>query len=220
MRTQSASLASELRAALGRSVVEGVQAPPNYSVLVEGKGRAARYVLYRATCLVLRTRSRARVVRALEACLQAHRGSPRRLRLRQTVVLSEAGALLLPPELFHRVEAVEGPLRGAGLWLADPPFAVLDPGSGALVVEGDGARPAPVRFWSLLRRDRDRPVARSEVLAAALRQLVRDSGVPARQGLRALFLALSGAQVAAIWYEGGNELTSRLVQAAEAGVRA
>lgn len=216
VRTESAPLAADLRAALGGSVVEGVQAPANYSVRVEGRGRGARYLLYRATCLVLRTRSRERLVLALRACLRAHRGSSRRLRLRQTVLVSQAGALLLPPELFHRVEAVEGALLEAGLRLAQPPFALLDEASGALVVEGDGAMQAPVRFWGVLGRDRQ-PVARSEVLAAALRQAVRDFGVPGPRAFLTLARVLSGARVGPVWYGGGRALVDQLVGAAGAG---
>ncbi|HXF56626.1 MAG TPA: hypothetical protein VNO34_03465 [Actinomycetota bacterium] len=213
VRAETASLATALRSALGGSVVEGAQAPPNYSVRVEGRGRAARYLLYRATCLVLRTRSRERLAGALVACLRAHRGSSPLLRLRRTVVLSESGVLVLPSELFHRVEGVEGALREAGLRLAEPPFAVLDPESGVAVLEAE-ARCAPVRFWGLLRRERGRPVARSEALAEAIRQASRDVGVPGPRALLALARALSEAEVGPVWYEGGRALVERLVEAA------
>jgi hypothetical protein len=187
---------------LASHLVEDVEAPPNYSVrLLErepGGIEAPRaFVLYRGQCLLMRTRRPDRVLRSLGDCLssQVDAGGPR-VRVRQAAVVGRSGAVILPHDLFWRLEAIESELLQRGVWLVDPPFVDIDTGTGELVLSrppfgpdgGDGrsddpARgPVPVgrhaiREWAMLSSERREAPGLREALATVL-SLLDPDGVP------------------------------------------
>lgn len=237
VRSYPTRLSTRVRAALAPDVVDGVEAPPNYSVRFEERvpgrpGSVSAYVLYRSQCSLLRTRKRERVLRALVACVSGHRG--RRdglLRIRQLAVVGRSGAVILPVELHWRLEALERRLGAHGLRLADPPFVDIDPRKGELVVAppemgvvtalGGSRRSAshararpeprryPIREWAILRREGDRPPTVHESLSAVMPMFDGDERVPG--ALEGMMRALSGTKLTPIWYQRPGKMMERLV---------
>lgn len=232
VRSHPASLSARIRSILGERAVEDVAAPPNYSLRFERrepgrKGPAHAYVLYRAQCLFLRTRTRTRALRALARCLSAHADPANGpLRARQLAVVGPSGAVILPPELHWRLEALEPRLAANGMWLADPPLVEIDRGTGELIVAppGIGADAAsfdarspglardgryPIREWAILGRDDDEAVSPQVALAAVMPMVDRDMNGP--DVLAGMLRTLSGTRRTRIEHVPPARLMERLV---------
>jgi hypothetical protein len=215
-------------------VVEGVDAPPNYSLRLETrepgrKGPARAYALYRSQCLLLRTRKRERVLRALARCLSGL-VDPRDglVRVRQLAVVGGSGAVILPHELHWRLEALEPRMGAHGMWLADPPFIDIDAATGELIfappmIDVDAAalgagsdRPGPygrypIREWAILGRDEDETVTAHAALAAVMPMV--DGEVNHSAAMEAILHTLSRTRVTRVRHDPPARLFERLVAA-------
>jgi hypothetical protein len=201
IRSDPAALASRVRAILSGHAVEGLSAPSNYSIRLETpsertKGPPRGYALYRGRCLLLRTRKRTRALRALVRCLSAHTDVRTGIvRVRHAAVVGRSRAVLLPPELSWRLEALEPRMRGEGLWLADPPLVEIDTESGEVVLAQPELLGSPVAFgggdemsapagrypigeWAILGPE-DEPVPLEVALAAVMPLVQADMSDPA-----------------------------------------
>lgn len=234
VRSHPAALSNRVRSTLADHVAEDVDAPPNYSLRLETrepgrKAPARTYALYRAQCLLLRTRKRERVLRALVRCLSGHVESRDGLvRVRQQAVVGRSGAVILPHELHWRLEALEPRLGENGMWLADPPFIAIDAATGELIlappmIEADAAalgagsdRPGPygrypIREWAILGRDDDETVTAQAALAAVMPMV--DGHVNGSAAMEAMLLTLSGTRVTRVRHDSPARLFDRLVAA-------
>lgn len=232
VRSHPAALSNRVHATLADQMVGGVDAPPNYSLRLETpepgrKGPARAYALYRSQCLLLRTRKRERVLRALVRCLSGHVGSLDGLvRVRQLAVVGSSGAVILPHELHWRLEALEPRLGAHGMWLADPPFIDIDAATGELIlapsmIDVDAAalgagsdRPGrygryPIREWAILGRDEDETVTAHAALAAVMPMV--DGDVDHSAAMEAILHIMSRTRVTWIRHDSGARLFDRLV---------
>lgn len=200
IRSDPAALASRVRAILSGHALEGLSAPSNYSIRLESpaartEGPPRAYALYRGQCLLLRTRKRTRALRALVRCLSAHTDVRTGIvRVRHAAVVGRSRAMLLPPELSWRLEALEPRMREEGLWLVDPPLVEIDTGSGEVVLdppellgspiafgEGDETSAAgryPIGEWAILAAE-DEPIPLEIALAAVMPSVQADMSDPA-----------------------------------------
>jgi hypothetical protein len=231
-RSYPAALSNRVHATLADRMVGGVDAPPNYSLRLETpepgrKGPARAYALYRSQCLLLRTRKRERVLRALVRCLSGHVESLDGLvRVRQLAVVGSSGAVILPHELHWRLEALEPRLGTNAMWLADPPFIDIDAATGELVfappmIEFDAAalgaasdRPVPygrypIREWAILGRDESETVTAHAALAAVMPMV--DGDVDHSAAMEAILHIMSRTRVTWIRHDSGARLFDRLV---------
>jgi hypothetical protein len=219
VRSHPDALSVRIRAGLAADSIEGVEAPANYSLRFQDRepgrnGPARAYELYRARCLFLRTRTRTRALRALSRCLSAHAdGDAGLLRARQLAVVGPSGAVILPPELHWRLEALEPRLAANGMWLADPPLVEIDRETGELVVAPPviGAQAEwfrarsnrdprdgryPIREWAVLGGEEGEAVSPQVALAAVMPLVERDMNAPAV--LSAMLRTLSGIRLTRI----------------------
>jgi hypothetical protein len=209
-----------------------VEAPANYSLRFQDrepgrKGPARAYELYRAQCLFLRTRTRTRALRALSRCLSAHAdGDVGLLRARQLAVVGPSGAVILPPELHWRLEALEPSLAANGLSLVDPPLVEIDRETRELVVappligaETDWFRARssrevldgryPIREWAIHARDDEEVVSPTVALAAVMPMVERDMNGPVV--LDGMLRTLSGIRMTRIGQLPPARLMERLL---------
>lgn len=232
MRSHPAGLASHVRRALAEYAVDEVDAPPNYSLRLETSepgrpGPARAYALYRSRCLLLRTRKRERVVRALVAALAGH-AKPRTglVRMRQLGVIGPSGAVLVPHELHWQVEGVERRLADHGLSFVDPPFVELDPETFEVVLSSNHSHVHgsvrgfplastygryPIVEWTILRRDLSARLGTHDALAALVP--VVEAPTSTRMAVEALSRGLAATRVEPIWYERPAGLLARLLAA-------
>ena len=232
VRSHPAALSDRVRSTLVDHVVEGVDAPPNYSLRLETrepgrKGPARAYALYRSQCLLLRTRKRERLLRALVRCLSGL-VDPRDglVRVRQLAVVGGSGAVILPHELHWRLEALEPRMGAHGMWLADPPFIDIDAATGELIfappmIDVDAAALGagsdmpgpygryPIREWAILGRDEDETVTAHAALAAVMPMV--DGEVNHSAAMGAILHTLSRTRVTRIRHDSGARLFDRLV---------
>lgn len=139
-----------LRRALAAHLVDGVEAPPNFTLLIgdragdadagsRGRGptrTSGFHFLYRSSASMVRTRDPNRLVRALLSHLDGFRpdAGGGLLQLSVTALVGEAGAVLAPASLRGWLEVVERRLNAKGLRVADQPWVAVDTGTGELVV--------------------------------------------------------------------------------------
>jgi len=232
VRSHPNALSVRIREGLAAHSIEGVGAPGNYSLRFEDrepgrKGPARAYELYRGQCLFLRTRTRTRALRALSRCLSAHAaGDAGLLRARQLAVVGPSGAVILPPELHWRLEALEPRLAANGLSLVDPPLVEIDRETGELVVAppGIGAQAEwfragssrdprdgryPIREWAVLGGEEGEAVSPQVALAAVMPLVERDMNAPAVLG--GMLRTLSGTRLTRIQRVPSARLIERLV---------
>jgi hypothetical protein len=149
VRSTSVEVDQVLRAALAAHHVEGLDAPPNYSVQIGGSNGAASgfHFLYRSSTSVIRTRDPHRVVRGLFTHLSSHTdGQPGTLRVQGVTLVAGDVALLAPPVLRQWPDRLERRLNGRGLRVADTPWAHVDPERAEVVIP----EPALDIDWSAL----------------------------------------------------------------------
>jgi len=120
--------------------VDGVDAPPNYSVRIDLANAAPGRVrvlnmLYQSSTLVVRARSPRRVVEGLVAYLSAYADSGQGLLTRAAALVHVDGtALLVPRDLLARLEILEPRLKRHGLRFVDRLIVAIDPTTAELVV--------------------------------------------------------------------------------------
>ena len=234
VRSHPDALSVRIREGLAAHSIDGVGAPANYSLRFQDrepgqKGPAQAYELHRAQCLFLRTRTRRRALRALSRCLSAHADwDAGLLRARQLAVVGPSGAVILPPELHWRLEALEPRLAASGMWLADPPLVEIDRETGELVVappvigaEAEWFRARsrrdqragryPIREWAVLGGEEGEAVSPQVALAAVMPLVERDMNAPAVFG--GMLRALSGIRLTRIRQLAPARLMERLLAA-------
>jgi hypothetical protein len=232
VRSHPNALSVRIRAGLAADSIEGVGAPANYSLRFQDrepgrKGPVRAYELYRAQCLFLRTRTRTRALRALSRCLSAHAdGDAGLLRARQLAVVGPSGAVIVPPELHWRLEALEPRLAEHGLSLVDPPLVEIDRETGELVVAPPGigaeadwfrARSSRdprdgrylIREWAVLGGGEAEAVSPQVALAAVMPLVERDMNFPGV--LEGMLRTLSGTRLTRIQQLPPPRLLERLV---------
>jgi hypothetical protein len=131
-----------VRALLARYVVDGVKAPPNYSVRIggsdaEGRGGRDLHLLYKSSTKAVRSRVPSRVLRGLVTYLASHTFTCPLDRLRTSAValLADGDAVLAPPFLLRSLDVLQPRLERAGLRFVDAPFVQIDPAAAEVVVE-------------------------------------------------------------------------------------
>lgn len=128
-----------LRRALSTHLVEGVSAPPNYSVQLAGHDAGPEtsdfHFVYRGFDPVVRTRDLRRLVNALFAHMSTHVPDDGALLRLDTVAFVGAGeAVIAPPDLRRAIAALERRMNIKGFRIVDLPWSLLDPATGELVV--------------------------------------------------------------------------------------
>lgn len=130
-----------MRHAFASHHVEGIEAPPNYSVLLAPRGeRRSRSsglnMLYQSSSVAVRSRRRDRVLYGLAAHLSARVGAPADLvRTSAAAVIRGDRAILLPRQVLLSVKLFQPRLHRAGFQFVDVPFATIDMTTAELVVE-------------------------------------------------------------------------------------
>ena len=231
VRSHPAHVDAALRRSLPTYLVDGVEAPANYSIRREpGKGKGTDiYALFRAQCRLLGTRSLGRALRGLLSSLSMHlEPEDERLpRIPCLAVIDGTSALLLPERFLPRLERIEARLNDLDLRLADPPYAALDPATGELILrppalevveDADDSEypsaPSPgrytVRAVGILHEDTDILLEGRDGLAALLPLLDGEPAPDAQRAADAVARALQGADVVPVWLGSDEKLLSRL----------
>ncbi len=137
VRCDSDELDSALRRALAPYVVEGLPAPPNFSLQLPRNAGAAHKLnlLYRAHTAVIRTRWRSRVVRGLLNYLDEFLGHPRGLLQARVFALVKDGRAYVVPRLVEVwLDLLSSPVHRAGFQFVDSQAATVDLQAHELVV--------------------------------------------------------------------------------------
>jgi hypothetical protein len=142
--TETDSLVRELLRSYLVEDLDGVEPPPNYSVVLhagDGRGGGTRGLsfLYRSSLAVVRSRSALRVLQGLSTYLGAHEladSGREGLLVIDAVAIVGRRAVLLPSFLRNYMEPgkLGGRLRRGGVTLVDAPMALVDPEAGELIV--------------------------------------------------------------------------------------
>lgn len=176
VRSSTPSVHEALRRALAAHLLDGVEAPPNYSVIAgerstDAVGQAFDF-LYRASSQVLRTGDRHRLGRAVVRWLSSHADpvSPVLVRLDSLALVAGDAAVLAPASLRWQLPSIERRLNARGLAVVDGPWATVDPDAGELVVEEPRLR---VDWAALSRLEAGRPRRRAEPVVAPGRYRLR-----------------------------------------------
>lgn len=149
VRSTTPAVDALVRRAFATHLVEGLDAPANYSVAIldRGVGQGARplHLLFRSTCPVLRSPSPVAVLTALASYLSSHHDEMAgvHLKLRGVALVARTEAVLLPENLRRTVAVSERRLNRAGLRVVDESCARLDPATGELVVLPPSVEPDP-----------------------------------------------------------------------------
>ena len=140
VRSSNQAVHDLLRETLIAHLVEGVEAPNNYSILLAGddpesKDRAFHFV-YRGFNPVVRTRDPQRLVPALLSRLAGHldHGRSDHVRLDSVALVAGDVAVLAPAEIRYVMPVLERRLNSKGLRVVDQPWTALDVETGELVV--------------------------------------------------------------------------------------
>lgn len=140
VRSSRVEVDAAIRAAFSSYVVEGVDAPPNYSVRIgvpDGDTHAGRalHVLYRSSIMIARSRRPSRILRALVAYLSSHLDTTSDLVTTSALAMVADGrAILAPRWLVNNLDVIQPRLERQGVMLVDTPFVDIDPATAELVV--------------------------------------------------------------------------------------
>lgn len=138
MRCDTDELDAALRRALAAYFVEGMPAPPNYSLqLSRGEGNASQRLrtLHRAHMMVIRTRWRSRALRGLLSYMDEFLPRPPGLQEVQALALVKDGrAYLVPQPIEVWLELLSSPLHRAGFQFVDLQSVRVDLEARELVV--------------------------------------------------------------------------------------
>ncbi len=148
--------------------MEDVEAPVNYSIVLgddDGGGRGATRalnLLYRSSGLVVRSRSRARVVDGLLAYLSDFLPRPEGFLVTDALgVVSNGSAVLIPRFILSMLKQAQPRFNRVGLQFVDTPVSTIDPASRELVVPPPALEADAAALEGLDRR----PPAGSEIAA-------------------------------------------------------
>ena len=139
IRSDTDDLQDALTRALQRYLVQDVQAPPNFSLRLSsgdgGAGSQKLKFLYRGHGCIIRSRSRARVVRGLLNYLDAFVAPPDgTLRVRSFALVKQGKAYLVPRMIEVWLDLLSSPLHKAGFQFVDVQNAAVDLATRELVV--------------------------------------------------------------------------------------
>lgn len=127
-----------VRRLLGQHLVEDVEAPANYSVILEDRSGVGRglNLLYRSWTTLVRSRHPDRVLMALVAHLDQYGLAPAtdHLRARAVALVREGRAILVPDRVFTWTDLLTPRLHRKGWQFVDSPFVDVDPDRAELVV--------------------------------------------------------------------------------------
>lgn len=153
VRSNTPVMHALLERALADHVVEGIEAPANFTVLVaDGGGHSSGgkgfHFLYADATAVVRTRDPDRLVRALLAHLSAHQPHEAAglLRLHGRAFVKDGRALLAPGVVGTWLPVVERRLNVRGVQVVDGPWMTIRPDSSELIVP----EPSLTVDWSAL----------------------------------------------------------------------
>ena len=242
MRANAAETDALLRRSLGAEVLEGVEAPPNYSVVLahpDGARGPLRglHLLYRSSRLVLRTRDPERLVHGLAAWLSSHLDEHEHLRIWSAAAVHEGRALLVPGHVMTWLKVIQPRLNRLGVQLVDEPFALVDPATAELVVPepvitvdaaalsaygpasrgGEPPRVVPGRYplreWLVWDSDTSGPLTGPRAVVAAWTAL--DPGDDRAGELEAASSLVENVPMVAANYRGAKELAKAIEAAVD-----
>jgi hypothetical protein len=131
-----------VRTALGDYLVEGVEAPPNFSVIIAGEGQSdvavGLHFLYMNHNAIVRSRRPGRVMEGLFAYLAGHLPASEPNGLIQVPgvgLVKEGRAVLAPGMITNWTDILAPRLNRSGVQFVDAPRVALDVERGDLVVE-------------------------------------------------------------------------------------
>jgi len=232
-----------IRRALKARVVtlDGVEAPPNFSMRIEPEERGANrprplHQLFRSSNLIVRSRSPERVVRALMTRLAAFEADDTRLRAFSFVVVRDGEAIVLPSVVVNQIKVLQSRLNRAGYQVADGDHVTIDPGTAEVVIDepslpvdwaaldglDEGVRPgselpaAPVgryrlRAWGFFRRPEQTTPTRADAVAGAL-TATNFVSYGAQRGMDEIAELLERVTWFPLWYERAEELPEILAR--------
>jgi hypothetical protein len=137
LRVSTPEMAEASRQVLAPSLVHGVVAPPNVSVLTtEAHAGRGLFLCYRSNAVVTRARSVRRAVQSALALLSSfdHAVIEGLVRIPAVVAIRDRSAVVLSPPARMTLDALIPRLRTAGWAVLDATTADIDPGSGDVVV--------------------------------------------------------------------------------------
>lgn len=140
VRSSNPAVHDLLRLVLAVHLIDDVEAPANYSVLLAGDDAESRdrgfHFLYRGFTPVVRTRDPRRLVAGLLSRLAGHLDDGRTddIRLDSLALVAGEVAVLVPPEIRYVMPTLERRLNTKGLRVVDQPWTALDPDTSELVV--------------------------------------------------------------------------------------
>lgn len=140
VRSSNAEFDQLLRETLRAHLVEGGEAPPNFSVKLadanKRNGPVGFHLLYRSSSVQLRTRDPQRLVRGLFAHLASYRKEQLRgfLGVQGVGLVSERGAVIAPTTLRQIRAQIERRLNELGVRFIDDSFILMDWKSHEVVV--------------------------------------------------------------------------------------
>ena len=140
VRVSNPAVHDFLRRVLAAHLVDDVEAPANYSVLLAGDDPESRdrafHFVYRGFNPVVRTRDPQRLVAGLMARLAGHldHGRTDDIRLDSLALVAGEVAVLVPPEIRSVMPTLERRLNTKGLWVVDQPWTAVDPDTGEVLV--------------------------------------------------------------------------------------
>lgn len=132
-----------LRTALGAHLVQGLESPPNFSVIIAGDGSKGDlaiglHLLYMNHGVIVRTRRPGRVIEGLFAYLAGYlpASAPNGvIRVPGVGLVKEGRAVLAPGIITNWLDILAPRLNRSGVQFVDAPRVALDVGRGDLVVE-------------------------------------------------------------------------------------
>lgn len=137
VRSNTLETGARVRRSLAQYLVEDVEAPPNYSVILangDGVGRGLN-LLYRSWTTIIRSRYPSRVLRGLVRHLgQFDPSDPEYLRARVVALVRDRQAILVPDRVFTWTDILTPRLHRQGWQFVDAPFVDIDPKTAELVV--------------------------------------------------------------------------------------
>lgn len=237
VRSNTAEADDLVRTVLSEHIVDGVDAPANYSARraasAPGERTRGLHLLFRSHQLVARSPSFGQVLHVLCRQLQSYDSDPTdQLRLSATTLITKGGgAVVLPAEFSVELHHLRSRLRLLGLRTLDVPHADLDRETGHVIVsplggraeaqlrhivDVEGSKPDwvepgryPVRAW-VFRLDPEVGLTRSGAVVAATRQVVNRPGLDGAAMLRTLAASLRSADCVRLGGFGAVELLDRL----------
>lgn len=146
MRSNRLDVDEMVRAALGNYLVEGVEAPPNFSVIIggepgHGEVGSGLHFLYRNHMAMVRSRRPGRVLEGLFAYLASHlpsEGTNGLLRVNGVGLVKEGRAVLAPSMITNWTDILSPRLYRSGVQFVDAPGVSVDLDRGEMVVEESG----------------------------------------------------------------------------------